>query len=352
MKNDYKIKTSASFCYLTPSTSQISITVICILLPQILLLFFSKSFLSIFIILICVFASCSVEIISNFIRKKPLFTDFISVVQGICIGFFVPQNYPLIPIFFITFLALLLVKYIFNGNAHSWVNPVVWTVIVLFFLGQSFFPQSLVTVQILESGNPSNALIQNGEFSTIATDKSITLWLNEYIFDHFSIEIPEGYISLFWDTNSSIPAFRFNFLTLLASIFLISLGMINWIVPVVFLGVYIVLVRVFGLFPFTGVYGQGDILLSLLTGGTLFSTFFILDWYGTSPLSRITKIIYGIIGGVIAFFLNGLGTSSIGMCFTILLMNIISICLQMLEEKIHAYIICKKINNKTLKDKK
>lgn len=344
MKTDYRTQNIAPFCYLTPSTSQISITIIFILLPQVLMLCLSKSFLSLLIILICIAASYSVEVISNIIRKKPLVTDYIAIVQGLCIGFFVPQNYPLLPVFFVTFLSLLLVKYIFNGNSHSWVNPIVWTIIVLYFLGQSFFPETLISAQVLESGNPSNALILNGDFSIINADKSITLWLNEYIFDLFSIEIPEGYISLLWDTNSSIPAFRFNLLTLLASIFLISLGMINWIVPVVFLTVYTLLVRFFSLLPFTGVLGQGDILLSLLTSGTLFSTFFILDWYGTSPLSVITKIVYGVIGGIFAFFLIGLGTSSIGMCFTILLMNIISVCLQMIEEKIHSFVVYKRIN--------
>ena len=61
-----------------------------------------------------------------------------------------------------------------------------------------------------------------------------------------------------------------------------------------------------------GVPMQGDMILALLTSGTLFAAFFLMQWFGTIPMTRRGKIIYGFAGGIIAFIFSGCGTSPIG----------------------------------------
>jgi electron transport complex protein RnfD len=150
---------------------------------------------------------------------------------------------------------------------------------------------------------------------------------------------------MFWDTQSVIPAFRFNLLTLFSSMFLISVGIINWIVPTAFLAVYGILVRLFSQTLFTGIVGQGDLLLALLTSGTLFTAFFIVDFYGTTPITNLGKLLYGIVVGIIAFFITGCGTSPIGSMFTVLFANVVSPIIQLLEDKIYSVWVSKTIRN-------
>ena len=150
---------------------------------------------------------------------------------------------------------------------------------------------------------------------------------------------------MFWDTQSMIPAFRFNILTLFSSMLLISVGIINWIVPTSFLAIYGILVRLFSQTLFTGIVGQGDLLLALLTSGTLFTAFFIVDFYGTTPITNLGKLIYGITVGIIAFFITGCGTSPIGSMFTVLFANVVSPIIQLFEDKIYSIWVTKTIRN-------
>ena len=151
--------------------------------------------------------------------------------------------------------------------------------------------------------------------------------------------LPEGYVSLFWDTNSLIPAFRFNLLTIIATIVLISYGGIKWIIPCVFLFVYGALVRIFGLFPFGGILYKGDILLAIFSSGTIMTAFLLLQWPGTIPLSIIGKVIYGLLAGIFAFLIMGCGTSPIGAMFVILITNTLSTIIQFIEDLVYQKIL-------------
>lgn len=345
MKKIYRDLTIAPFSYLTPSLTNISTALLILFIPQICMLIINKVFNSLILIGISILASVCAEFLSNKVRRINTLFDLTAIVQGLFIGMFIPQNYPFLPVFFIVFISLILVKYIFGGNAESWINPIAYTVIVIYFLGISFFPDFLITKNYLESGNPGMQLIQNGDISILKFDSTFTFWLNTHVFSRLGIEVPTGYLTLFWDTQSPIPAFRFNILTLISSMILISIGIINWIVPSSFLIVYGVLVRLFSQTPFTGIIGQGDLLLAFLTSGTLFCAFFIVDFYGTSPITNLGKFFYGFIVGIIAFFITGCGTSPIGAMFTVLFANVISPLLQLLEDKIYSVWVNKNIRN-------
>ena len=61
---------------------------------------------------------------------------------------------------------------------------------------------------------------------------------------------------------------------------------------------------------------------------------FVIQWYGTIPVSIIGKVIYGIFTGIIAFLVVGSGTSPIGMVYTVLICNVLNILICYFEEKI------------------
>ena len=111
MKKNYRDLTIAPFSYLTPSLTNISTAFLVLLVPQIVMLIVTKAFSSLILITISILASVLAEFISNKVRRINTLFDLTAIVQGLFIGMFIPQNYPILPVFFIVLLSLLLVKY-------------------------------------------------------------------------------------------------------------------------------------------------------------------------------------------------------------------------------------------------
>ena len=71
----------------------------------------------------------------------------------------------------------------------------------------------------------------------------------------------------------------------------------------------------------------------------MIAAFLLLQWPGTTPLTIVGKVIYGVLAGVFAFLIMGAGTSPIGAMFVILLSNLISPLIQLLEDLIYQQIL-------------
>ncbi len=323
--------------YLTPALQSTTIAILMLLLPQIFLLFLTKSFSAIFVILVSTMASVLCEFLIYISKQSHETMWLIAVEQGILIGLLLPQNYPLVAVFFIILFTLFMSKYAFGGFSSSWINPIALCVALCYFLYSIAFPQNIISFDDLQIKNPALVLIQSGSVPILSCDSSITSFLNNNVFKFFKIVIPEGYVSLFWDTGALIPAFRFNLIVIISSIILISLDMVQVIPMSCFMVIYLSLVRIFGSAFVNGTFFDGDVLLALLTSGILFNTLFVFQWYGTIPVSICGKIIYGVLSGVTAFFIIGGLESASGYAFVILIMNIISAVIQSIEEKAARY---------------
>lgn len=339
MKNnslEYKLKTTGAsvrpFIYERPSISNVCIKILVLLAVQIILLFVYKSYGSIFVICSSLLGALCAASLNYLVCKEEPYHSLTTIIQGICIGMFLPDTFPLVPVFFISFMCLFISRSFIFKSINSWVNISAFAVIIAWFIGKNFFPDFLVTNDIIPMKNPSLYLIQNGTFPIYSFDSSITAFLNNSIFKFFKITLPEGYVSMFWDTRSAIPAFRFNILTLISSIILFSDNSFSGIIPFTFMAVFGILVRCFVPFIFGGALMQGDIILAFLTSGTLFCMVFMIQWWGTTPLTISGKIVFGIFAGILAFVTSGCGTAPIGMMYTVLLCNILSLMIRVLEE--------------------
>ncbi|MGP1496121.1 MAG: RnfABCDGE type electron transport complex subunit D [Treponema sp.] len=323
------------FTYLTDSIGEESLKMLFLLFLQVAMLFFTRTYASLFVILSAAMGSVCASLISIYVydafQLEDNFQIPISIIQGIVTGMFIPGDYPPFTVFFVTLLVMLFAKHLFGGFACAWVNPSICAVLVLWIIGSRIFPDFLVTQDLISSRNPSQFMIENGVFPIYKLDPMITEALNNTVFAIFKVSIPEGYVSLLWDTGSSIPAFRFNFLSMLSSIVIFSDELSKGLSSFAFLVVYTLLVR----FVFPLMFGfpevRGDVLLSLLTGGTLFCCTFVIGWYGTNPMTIGGKILYGSLAGLFALLVAGCGTSPSGMVFTVMIVNIISVFIQQFE---------------------
>lgn len=316
------------------------------LLPQIILLFVTRTYSSISII-VCAVAGALCSRAWNFVKRERLFFSIVhSLLAGTLIGFFLPASYPPFAVFFITLIFMSSVNLFFGGQGASWVNPVVLTVAAAWFIGHFNFPGFQVYGDDLLFKNPSLNFIQNS-FAPNSVDKSLTQFFNDSVFGFFNVAIPEGYVSFFWDNLSQIPAFRFNVLTLLASVFLLAFDLEDGIVPFVYLLVYSLFVKFLSPVITGGVPLSGDLLLALLSSGTLFSAFFLLHWDGTVPYTRQGRLLYAAFGGIFAFVFCGTGTSPIGSVMAILFLNLLTPIIQVCESR-HAE---KKVASLLVKEK-
>lgn len=332
MKNKYMTVSLRPYKYLSPSVHTKVHAFLLVLIPQVALLFATHSWNALCVVASAVAASFAVVGIDCFFVSHTRVFDWTSaLVRGLIIGLLIPSTYPVFSVFLITLCVLLVTTYVLGGFAHAWVNPVALTVAVCWLLSTDLFPAFSLRAEDLQVKNVALSLIQNGTFPTMAIDARITAFLNKNVFSLFGVSIPEGYMSLLWDSHSLIPAFRFNVLTLVTSIFLISFDIIAALIPAIYLVVYCLLVRFLAPVFYGGTVGQGDMLFALLTSGTLFCTIFLLQWYGTTPITITGKVAYGFFAGLFAFLIVGVGDSGVGSVFTVLVINVIAPVIAMLE---------------------
>lgn len=321
------------YIYITPSIGTVRKALLVFLLPQLVMLFVTHSYPAVFVILAAVLASFGAEILSLFYHDEKGIEIMSPLLQGIITGMLFPQTFSPVVVFILTLVVMTFGKYFFGGFASSWITVPALTIVIAYVLNVNAFPAIPLGIEDLQSRNAALVLIQNGSVPMLEVDQSITGFFNRTIFRLFGIVVPDGYVSLFWDNGSLIPAFRFNFITLVSSIVLIATEMIDFVIPFIFIVLYSLLVRFVGPLIIRGVPMQGDMILALLSSGTLFSTLFLLQWYGTVPISRTGKCIYAVIAAILAFLIMGYGMSSAGYVCVILLMNVISTVIQGIESQ-------------------
>lgn len=322
------------FIYKKPSATSVSLKMVILLLIQVLLLGLYKSYDALIVVGSATLGSVLVFVLRYFTGKIPVYHVYKSLLQGLLVGMLLPETFPPVIAFFIVFLIILCLNYLSPDSRNNWVNEVAFCVLIAWFIGKSFFPSFFLTSEMMLVKNPSLNLIQSGAISLNSLDSFLTGVLNNSIFRLLKVNVPEGYISYLWDSHSIIPAFRFNLMTLFASIVLFADDSIECKIPSIFLVVYLLLVRLFAPMFFGGSFNSGDILLALFSSGTLFVTVFLLQWSGTLPSTKGGKNFYALFMGVTAFILVGSGTSPVGMVYTILIGNLLSVVIQVIETRI------------------
>ncbi|MCD6567222.1 MAG: RnfABCDGE type electron transport complex subunit D [Dehalococcoidia bacterium] len=100
-------------------------------------------------------------------------------------------------------------------------------------------------------------------------------------------------------------------LILIGGIMLLVLGIINWTIPVSYIGAAALL---------SFCLGQ-DALLQVLAGGLMLGAFFMATDYVTSPITNKGRIVFGVGAGILTVLIRCFGGMPEGVCFAILFMN-------------------------------
>lgn len=95
-------------------------------------------------------------------------------------------------------------------------------------------------------------------------------------------------------------------------------GVINYVIPVFYIGTVFVLMLILGGFNISFVAYE------MLAGGLMLGAFFMLTDYTTSPMTKKGQVIYAIIAGIITTVIRLYGGYPEGASYSILFVNVMT----------------------------
>ena len=336
MKNTSWSVSPSPFVLTRPTVSRMSIIATATLVPQLLALAIENDTSALCIVAVSLAGCLLAQLLAAIPEHKNPFSDGTVLLSGLLIGLLLPDTLNPVVAFAAAFSGFLAARVVFGGNGSYWVHPVAVSVCIAWISQAALFPAQLVTADGMRVAGDAFSALKLDRFAQMPADQGLATTLNSGFLGMFGIQLPEGYITLFCNSPSAIPAFRYNLLTLAASIVLIAASAIDWIIPAVYLLTYGIATWFFSLLPFASAFSGGNILFAFLTSGTLFVAFYVLADFSTSPRTRTGKAFSGFIAGIAAFFICGPGGSAVGGAFTVILMNSINPVIEYLENKIIA----------------
>lgn len=267
------------------STRRIMIDVVIALIPALVFAVYWFGFGVLVTVLLSIAAAVGGEALMQKLLKRPITVDDGSaVVTGLLLALTLPPQTPwYVPVLGALF-AVCIAKQVFGGLGDNFVNPAL--------AGRAFllasFPVAMTTFpQVADAVSSATPL--SSEFAG-------------------SVDYLQAFLGRMGGSIGEVSK-----LALLAgAIYLIARRVIDWRIPVCYLGTMAVMNLIFG----------EPVLDSVLLGGTMLGAFFMATDYVTSPVTTWGRVLYGVGIGVINFSIRRWGAYPEGVTYAILLMNI------------------------------
>ena len=261
------------------------------------------------LIVVSVGACISFEALIQSILRKPVsVTDGSALVTGLLIAYNLPPAAPLwFPIIGGAF-AMIIVKALFGGLGRNFVNPALAARALL----MASWPVAMVsfsapgTMDAVSSATPL-ATLSVGALSSATT----------------AAVAPASYLDLLLGNVAGCIGEVGRLAILLAGVYLILRNIIDWRIPLAFIGGSALLSFISPWLD-AGFAGtpMADPLYYVLSGGLVLGAVFMATDYVTSPSTRWGRVIFGAGCAVICFVIRAFGGYPEGVSFSILLMNV------------------------------
>lgn len=287
---------------------------------------------AVFVLLLSVASSVLTEFLLNKISGEDTIRDCSALVTGLLVGMNLPSTVPFYVPLLASMFAIGVVKWTFGGLGANWANPAIAGRAFVFFSFSSVmssFPLPRVfsssaelvatatplTILKMELGNTLSSyetLSSSYPVTNFALSISQKIGINPYVVDQF-----------FGFSSGSIGEIS-ALLLIIGGLFLLYKKVITWRIPVVFLSTVALFSWVFGgLANGMGLF-QGEVLMSLLSGGLLIGAIFMATDWVTSPSTPLGEIIYAFGCGFFTFIIRYFGSLPEGVSLAILLMNMVT----------------------------
>ena len=248
--------------------------------------------------ILLVSTACAVlsEFVWQKLMKKPIrLNDFSAAVTGLLLGLNMPATVPVwVPAIGSVF-AIIIVKQLFGGIGHNFLNPALAARAVLLTSWPSYMTKALVPVRTLTLG-----LFESGIDSITSATPLVA-------------PVSDVRNLLFGNIAGAIGE-TCKIAILLGLIYLLVRGVIRWQIPVCMLGTVALMSWLLGKDP----------LAAVLSGGVLFGAVFMATDYVTTPMLKVGQAIFGVGCGVLVVLIRNYGNYPEGVTYAILIMNIVT----------------------------
>lgn len=282
------------------STSGIMLDVVIAMLPTALaaVWYFGKS--ALLLILLCVVFSVGAEwVYMKLTHQKSTISDLSAVVTGMLLAFNMPADAPWWMALVGSVLAIVLIKQFFGGLGSNFINPALGARTILMMSWVTLMTADLAPVagQMFGLGGGVDAVAVATPLAKSGAD--YTLW------------------QLFIGNIPGMLGETCKLTLILGGLYLIIRGVIDWRIPVTFIGTAFLL--------FLAKFGDvNSALYQLLSGGLILGAFFMATDYVTSPITKTGKVIMGVGCALILFLVRNVGHYPEGCSFAILFMNLLT----------------------------
>lgn len=284
------------------TVSSIMLDVIIALLPASFAGVYFFGWRALAVILTSVAACVLSEYLYEKALKKPISVrDLSAVVTGLLLALNVPVTIPLWMLVIGAVFAIVIVKQLYGGLGKNFINPALAArcFMVVSWAGAMTAFVNPLCVDAVSSATPL-AVIKG-----VSEGKLPSLW-------EAFIGAKAGCIG---ETSGAM--------LLLGCLYLLIKRVIDFRIPLFYVGTFAVLIYLFG--NNNTEFSQGYFtLLHILTGGLLLGAIFMATDYVTTPTTHFGRIIFGIGCGFLTFAIRKFGSYTEGVSFAILLMNLVS----------------------------
>lgn len=239
-------------------------------------------------------------------KQESTIGDYSAIVTGLLLAFNLPASLPWWMCIAGGAFAIIVVKMVFGGIGNNFLNP---ALAARAFLLASF-PVAMTAwtkpgetwiganLDAVSTATPLSFLKMGASGITPLTETGITM-----------ADMMIGRIGGCIGETSAV-------LIVLGGVYLIYKGIIEYTIPVFYIGTVFILTFILGGFSLDFA------LYELFAGGLMLGGFFMLTDYTTSPMTRKGQIIYAVLAGIITAVIRLFGGYPEGVSYSILLANV------------------------------
>ena len=238
------------------------------------------------------------------LMKKPSsIGDLSACVTGILVALVIPVGAPWWMPVVGTFFAMVIVKQLYGGIGKNFLNPAL--------AARAFLMASWPV--IMTTWAVPSVLSKVVDGTTMATPLSILKAGTETMPEYFSFG--NMFIGSMPGCIGEVSAAAL----LVGGIYLLIRKVINWRIPVAFIGTVAILTVIF---PRNGYSNIDWMVYNLLSGGLLLGAIFMATDYSSSPVTLNGQLLYGFGCGALTVLIRYFGGYPEGVSYAILIMNL------------------------------
>lgn len=231
------------------------------------------------------------------LMKRPVrVNDLSAVVTGLILGLNLPASVPLWMPAIGSVFAIIIVKQLFGGIGHNFLNPALTARAVLLTSWPAHMATAILPARLLGVSSAASSVDAMTSATPLAQPGN---WSQ---MDLFLGNIPGAIGEV---CKAAI---------LLGFLYLVLMRVISWNIPVIFMGTVALLTWALG----------GDPLTALLSGGVLFGAVFMATDYVTNPMLRRGEALFALGCGALVVIIRKFGNYPEGVTYAILIMNILT----------------------------